>query len=648
MAIPAIPIHAQPAYLPGVHVGDSVTFGQVSGNVAPFSDTKSIVETVIAVNGATVEISQTYNLNNGTSQTTFGTVDVQTGAGSSSVFDIAGGLSAGDSLYQSGFSASSFFGIGFITETVSRVYAGSLRSVNAIVAHSTQSGQTFDFVFYWDVSTGLLLDASVHFPSFSGQSAQALTVNIKVTSTNIWGSSILPDFGFDAMLQGSPLVFLGQSVSYTLNLTSFQNFSGPVSLSPSLTNSSLPHHPVLTLDAPNVNISPGSSATTTLTLSTDASTQLGLYLFSVRAVSSGSSQDALFAVSVQRPSFELMSTPPNLTITQGSTAVSTITVKALGIFSGSIDLSASPSNPSITTSLSKTTVSLSSAVMSANSTMIVSVGAYAIPGQYSVYVTGTGGQSQQSVFGPQQSVSVPVSVAGPQFQLSLNASSLTVAPGRSASVSITLTSISGFSGTVRLIDSSYGPAAISLSQTSIPLSAGGVADAALTISVATSAPPGSNIYITITGISGLLEQSQSVFITVPSSGPGFSITVSPPSLTVRPGQNGNFTIFLTSTGSFSGHVALAAQFSGSPLGYVFSSTNVTVTPGGTATSTLKVSAPATIPQGSSNINVYATRGNLSQQAFLSVNIGTPPVLAPDFDIFVFPPPHLTLHSIRCL
>src|SRR5207249_7030504 len=246
MAIPAIPIHAQPAYLPGVHVGDSVTFGQVSGNVAPFSDTKSIVETVIAVNGATVEISQTYNLNNGTSQTTFGTVDVQTGAGSSSVFDIAGGLSAGDSLYQSGFSGSSFFGIGFITETVSRVYAGSLRSVNAIVAHSTQSGQTFDFVFYWDVSTGLLLDASVHFPSFSGQSAQALTVNIKVTSTNIWGSSILPDFGFDAMLQGSPLVFLGQSVSYTLYLTSFQNFSGPVSLSPSLTNSSLPHHPVLT------------------------------------------------------------------------------------------------------------------------------------------------------------------------------------------------------------------------------------------------------------------------------------------------------------------------------------------------------------------------------------------------------------------
>src|SRR3989442_8151582 len=83
MMIPSIPAHAVPAYLPGVHVGDSVTFGQVSGNVAPFSDTKSIVETVMGVNGATVEVSQTYNLKNGTSQTTFGTVDVQTGAGSS-------------------------------------------------------------------------------------------------------------------------------------------------------------------------------------------------------------------------------------------------------------------------------------------------------------------------------------------------------------------------------------------------------------------------------------------------------------------------------------------------------------------------------------------------------------------------------------
>src|SRR5437667_5005535 len=532
--------------------------------------------------------------------------------------------------------SSSFSIFSFITETVSRVYAGALRSVNVGVINATQFGQPAFIAFYWDLSSGFLLEATAHLPSALGHSD--LDVSRRVTSTNVWTASTASDFGFDAIPQGSTFVFLGQSgASYILNLTSFQNFSGPVSLTPSLTNSSLSHPLVLALGVPSVDVPSGGFATTSLSLSTDTSTPLGLYLFSVHAVSSGSSHDALFAVSIQSPSFELLSTPPNLTIARGSTGVSTITVRALGTFSGSIGLLASPNNPSITTSLSKSTVSLSSTVTSANSTMTVSVGTYSIPGQYSIFVTGTSGQSQQSFFGPQQSVSVPVNIAGPQFQLLLNASSLTIAPGKSATVSITLTSISGFSGIVGLIDSSNGPAAISLSQASISLSAGGVADATLTISVAPSAPPGSFIYVTVTGISGLLEQSQSVSVTVPGSAAVFSLSANPPSLTLRPGQIGNFTIFLTSNGSFSGHVTLAAQFYGSPLGYVFSSTNVTVTPGGTATSTLEISAPATIPQGSSNINVYANSGNLSQQAYLSVNVGTPPVPTTDFGISSFPP-----------
>src|SRR5437667_147162 len=532
--------------------------------------------------------------------------------------------------------SSSFSIFSFITETVSRVYAGALRSVNVGVINATQFGQPAFIAFYWDLSSGFLLEATAHLPSALGHSD--LDVSRRVTSTNVWTASTASDFGFDAIPQGSTFVFLGQSgASYILNLTSFQNFSGPVSLTPSLTNSSLSHPLVLALGVPSVDVPSGGFATTSLSLSTDTSTPLGLYLFSVRAVSSGSSHDAFFAVSIQSPSFELLSTPPNLTIARGSTGVSTITVRALGTFSGSIGLLASPNNPSITTSLSKSTVSLSSTVTSANSTMTVSVGTYSIPGQYSIFVTGTSGQSQQSFFGPQQSVSVPVNIAGPQFQLLLNASSLTIAPGKSATVSITLTSISGFSGIVGLIDSSNGPAAISLSQASISLSAGGVADATLTISVAPSAPPGSFIYVTVTGISGLLEQSQSVSVTVPGSAAVFSLSANPPSLTLRPGQIGNFTIFLTSNGSFSGHVTLAAQFYGSPLGYVFSSTNVTVTPGGTATSTLEISAPATIPQGSSNINVYANSGNLSQQAYLSVNVGTPPVPTTDFGISAFPP-----------
>jgi len=639
MAIPAIPIHAQTVYLPGVHVGDSVTYGQISvattGTGPPpsgfqvFNDSKSITETVTSVDlvSKTVGATQAFLFKNGTSQSQNLFGSVADGSGTLNVFILAGGLSAGDPPFQTS-SANSFFG--FLTETVTREYAGALRTVNLLSFRSIPQSGINSLSFAWDQQTGFLLDVAENATTtFSSSSSQTFSIKIKATSTNIWNPSSAMDFGFDAITQGSPLVHLGQSASYTLNLTSFTGFAGSVNLSATITNSSLAHLPALGLGSTSVMIPSSGSVTTTLTFSTDASTTLGLYLFSAHA--SGSlSHDALFAVSVQPPTFALLSSPTNMTIARGSTAASKITAKALGLFSGTISLSASPSSPSITASLNPTTVHLSSTAASVNSTLSLSVGTYAVPGDYSVYVTGTSGQSQQSAF-------IPVNIMGPQFRMSVNASSLTLDPGRSAAVAVTLTSVSGFSGTVVLADSSYGPAAISLSQTSIVLSSGGTGSAILTISVAPSASPGSSISVSVTGISGLLDQTQSVFVSVPNSGFGFSMSASPSSLTIEPGQNGNFTIALASNGGFSGHIALATQFYGSPLGYVFSSTNVTVTRGGTATSTLKVSAPATIPQGSSNINVYANSGNLSQQAFLSVNIGTPPVLTPDFDISAFPP-----------
>src|SRR5713101_1627950 len=469
MMIPAIPAHAAPVYLPGVHIGDSVTFGQISGNIAPFNVTSSISETVTSVNGASVGLSLTLTYRNGSSQVLPFTENVQTQANVGFfILVIAGGLSAGDPLAQSAPSSS----FPPVTETVSRVYAGALRSVNAFVANSTQSGQRTDFALYWDVSTGFLMEFSA--TSLQVGSPGLVTFHFKATSTNVWTPSTSPDFGFDAIPVTSPSVYLGESAAYTLNLTSFQNFSGTVSLTSSLTNSSLAHPPVLTLGATSVNVPSNGFATTMLTFSTDSSTKLGVYLFSVHGVSGSTTHDALFAVFVQAPSFVVSATPTNLTIAGGSSASSTITVRSLGIFSGFISLSASSSSPSITASLSPTIVSLSSAVLSANSTLTVSVAPYVLPGDNSIYVSAASGQIQQSV-------TVPVTVSGPHFQLFFNTTFLTVPAGKSAAISVTLQSISGFTGMIGLTDSSYGPLAVSLSQSNLFLSPGGSAKAVLTI-----------------------------------------------------------------------------------------------------------------------------------------------------------------------
>src|SRR5690348_1312147 len=131
MIIPSIPFpaHAQPSYLPGVHVGDSATFGQVSGNVTPFNVTRTVVETVTSVIGADVVLSLTFNYLNGSSQVLPFTENVQTQANVGIPLIIATGLKAGDPLGQPSSNVPP------VTETVARVYGGAIRSVNAFVSN---------------------------------------------------------------------------------------------------------------------------------------------------------------------------------------------------------------------------------------------------------------------------------------------------------------------------------------------------------------------------------------------------------------------------------------------------------------------------------------------------------------------------------
>jgi uncharacterized membrane protein len=627
--------HAQ-SYNPGVSVGQYVTFGQIGvtfkGSGAPpsfvsqLNQTRSLTVLVTAVNlsARNVTATQTYLYKNGTTQSQILAGNVASGYGNLSLWIVAGGLSAGDSLTQ---------GYGFlgITETVAKPYAGAVRPVNVLVAKNS----FYNLTAVWDQSTGFLVEISEQVSEL--YLGQTYSIQARVTTTNAWTTSSLPDFGFDATPQTSPFIHLGQSIMFSLNLTSINSYSGGVSLTPQLLNSSLPNPPTLSLGQNTLQVPSAGSVQGTVTFSTSASTVLGLYLFSVTGTSSSVSHIVTIAVYVIPPDYEIFSTPSNLTAAVGSSKTSTITVEALGLFSGTVNLTQSSSTPLIQTSLDHSSVTLTPTTSIVNSTLIAAVSSFTLPGDYSATVAGTSGTLQHSV-------TVPITATGPDFLLNTNVTTLAISPGSTGTANIGLKSLAGFAGTITLSGSLYGGLAVTLNPSAITLSSGSTSQSTVTISVPQNVVSG-DYFVTITGVSGILRHQIDISVTV--SQPSFSASPNPYYLTIAPGKNATSTITLNSYNGFQGKVTLAANIDAfyTQLGYVLSPANVTLTPGGTATSKITISVPTALssPYSASFVTIYAQSGNQTSQSSIFVTIGpsstiTPPSNSPSY--FVSPNPFI--------
>src|SRR3989441_6692180 len=145
--------------------------------------------------------------------------------------------------------------------------------------------------------------------------------------------------------------------------------------------------------------------------------------------------------------------------------------------------------------------------------------------------------------------------AGPDFSLSANPTTVSFVAGQTATSTISLHPTGGFSRNATLpptsapsgISGSCVPSSISGSQTS-PRTLGG-------------STPGSYT-VTVTGTNGSLVHTTSIGVTVTAPAtPEFSISANPASVSFLAGQSATSTISLTSTGGFSGAVALAAASS---------------------------------------------------------------------------------------
>ncbi len=209
---------------------------------------------------------------------------------------------------------------------------------------------------------------------------------------------------------------------------------------------------------------------------------------------------------VLTPDFSISSNPSSLTLQQGASATSTITLSSINSFSGTIMLGASVSPSGVNPSLNQTSVTLASGA-SHPVTLTVTVPSSAALGTYTVTVTGTSGSLSHST-------TVTVSVVKPDFTIASSQSAITINPGSSGSSMITLTSVAGFSGTIALsARGSTSGLTGTLNPASLSLASGGTTTSTLTISASNTTALG-QYPLTVNGTSGALFHFVSITVTV--------------------------------------------------------------------------------------------------------------------------------------
>ena len=204
---------------------------------------------------------------------------------------------------------------------------------------------------------------------------------------------------------------------------------------------------------------------------------------------------------VSGPNYTLSASPSSLTVTQGSSGNSTITVTPSGGFTGSVSLSTSALPSGVTASFGTNPTTGTSVVT-------FTASATATTGTSSVTITGTSGTLSHTT-----SISLTINAtATPNFSLSASPSSLSVTQGSSGNSTITVTPSGGFTGSVTLSNSAL-PSGVTASFGTNPTTSTSV----LTFTASSTATTGTST-ITITGVSGTLSHTTTISLTINPTG----------------------------------------------------------------------------------------------------------------------------------
>jgi Pro-kumamolisin, activation domain len=422
----------------------------------------------------------------------------------------------------------------------------------------------------------------------AGATAAAGTSTVTITGTSSGTSGSLTEtttvqltVSLAYTLAASPTtvtVVQGGTGASTITVTPLNGFKSDVTLAAS----GLPTG-VTAAFSPNP-----TAATSTLTFTASGTATTGTATVTITGTSGTLTQTTTIALKVT-PAFTLSASPAAVSVIDGSTATSTITVTPLNGFKGDVTLAASGLPTGVTAAFSPNPATSTSKVT-------FTASATATTGAATVTVTGTSGSTKQTT-----TITLTVKPA-PNFTLSDAPAGLTVDQLASGTSTITITPENGFTGDVTLAASGL-PKGVTASFGTNPATS----TSKLTLTVGATAATGTST-ITITGTSGSLSHTTTVKLTV---APGLGLMATPSSLTITQGSTGATTVLANPDSS-----PVTFSISGLPSGVTASfSPNPAVN---NTEVTFKVSATATV--GTFNVTVTGTEDGLTATTTIALTV----------------------------
>lgn len=523
------------------------------------------------------------------------------------------------------FTASNTAPVGQTTVTITGV-SGALTASASIVLNVMEPTFTLNAASNLTLGQGSTTSTYVN---VSGQYGFTGGVSLSVSGlpngvTALWGpnptatSTMLYLYATKSVTAGQyPLAINGvsgtstarASLTLTVAVPSFTMTAGTITMGPSASNytyvniqrlygftdnvnlsvSGLPNGVTASLSANPVT---GPNSGSSLALQTNASVIPGQYSLTVTGTSGSQVVTVPVILTINAPTFTLYSS--SLTIGQGLSGSTSISINRLYNFTSNIALSVSGLPSGVAASFSPNPVA------APYSTLVLTVSGSTPLGQYPLTVTGTSGSITQTT-------TLTLTVGVPSF--SLSAYGLTVGQGQSSTATVYVNPVNGFTGPVNLAVSGL-PTGVTASFSTNPTTS--YYDQ-LVFNAAGNAPVG-QYPLTITGTSGSLTQTTTLTLTV--GAPSFTLFAGS-SPTIGQGSTGTGYVYVQQQNGFSGNVALSIL--GLPSGVTATfATNPT-----TYSSAILFTVANTAAVGSSTLTITGTSGTQIQTTTMTLTVAAP-------------------------
>ncbi|MBC7790582.1 MAG: hypothetical protein H7Z74_11600 [Anaerolineae bacterium] len=344
------------------------------------------------------------------------------------------------------------------------------------------------------------------------------------------------------------------------------------------------------------NPTPVTGAASTLTISVAAGTAAGTHTLTVRGTAAGQAdRTATITLTIgSAASYTLSLNPAAVSVIQGGTGTTTVDV-ARSNFTGDVTLSLGGAPAGVTGAFSPNPATGNSSVLT------LTVPGSVAAGVYNLTVDGTSSAGSRST-----PLTLTVTAAA-DYSLSLTPPTLTVAQGASGTSTVNITRTS-FTGDVTL---SLGGAPANVTGVFNPNPTTGNTSA-LTVTVAGSVTPG--VYnLTVNGASSAGSRSTPLTLTVTAAA-DYSLSLTPPALTVAQGATGSSTVNVTRT-NFTGDVSLSLGGAPANVTGVFNPNPATGT-----SSVLTVTVGSSVAPGTYNLTVDGTGTPGSRSTALALTV----------------------------